>query len=363
VTGPGPYYADGSVDPAYGTPTPVSVSILSLDSYGNATHGNSSVDIAAYTAPETPGSGRLSGTVTGIDVTFGSPPITVYYDVAEPVTFVLVGGASVPTDYDASDVIAFQANAGTVDHFTMTGMPATVQTGVPFGFTVSARDYAGNVVADANVDATLSALPFEIVSGPGVDGALVPSLRNGGVFSFTGGQALFGATFYKKETIPADGFQLRQPNLNRTTDGAPRIQVVASDSDGDLMPDSWETFHFGNLLVANIGTDSDRDGMLDWREYVAGTDPTNSSSRFAVLIERGAGFPSVVHVPTFAATGIGYEGKTRYYDLLWSTDLRSGVWLTVPGQTNLPATGGSVIYTNTAESPILNFRARTWLAP
>jgi len=363
VTGAGPHYADGSVDPGYGTPTPVSVSILALDRYGNATPGDPAVDVAAYTAPGVPGSGRLTGAVAAIDMTPGSAAITVYYDVLETVTLGVAGGASVSTDYGASDTIAFQANAGTIDHFALALLPLTVRSGVPFGFFVRARDYAGNLVADAGVNTVLSALPFEIASGPGPDGVFVPSLHSGGVFTFSSGQATFIATFYRPETIPVGDFQLRQPNLNRLATGAPEIEVVGGDSDGDRMPDTWETYHFGGPLAANSRTDADLDGVLDWCEYVAGTDPTNSSSAFAVLIERAPGSTSIVHMPTLEATGTGYTGKTRYYALQQSTDLRTGIWQPVPGLTNLPATGSTVIYTNSAPSPVLNFRAQTWLTP
>jgi hypothetical protein len=50
--------------------------------------------------------------------------------------------------------------------------------------------------------------------------------------------------------------------------------VVPWDSDGDGMADDWELVKFGDL--SHDGTvDSDRDGMTDFAEYVAGTHPMN----------------------------------------------------------------------------------------
>jgi hypothetical protein len=53
--------------------------------------------------------------------------------------------------------------------------------------------------------------------------------------------------------------------------------LVQADSDGDGLPDAWETNYFGNLNAGRL-SDSDGDGQLDWQEFVAGTDPLDPSS-------------------------------------------------------------------------------------
>ncbi len=55
-----------------------------------------------------------------------------------------------------------------------------------------------------------------------------------------------------------------------------------ADTDTDAMPDYWELQHFGSLAVAGNGTDSDGDGQLDRDEYIAGMNPTDNTSYFAV---------------------------------------------------------------------------------
>jgi parallel beta-helix repeat protein len=57
------------------------------------------------------------------------------------------------------------------------------------------------------------------------------------------------------------------------------IEIIAAtvDSDGDGMPDSWETTHFGDL--GHDGTaDTDGDGLTDLQDYQNSTDPNDPDS-------------------------------------------------------------------------------------
>lgn len=51
------------------------------------------------------------------------------------------------------------------------------------------------------------------------------------------------------------------------------------DTNNNGIPDSWERRYFGSVPATHLGTiDTDHDGMSDYAEFVAGTNPTNAAS-------------------------------------------------------------------------------------
>jgi hypothetical protein len=84
------------------------------------------------------------------------------------------------------------------------------------------------------------------------------------------------------------------------------------DSNSNSIPDEWELQVFGNLTNSATG-DTDGDGLDNFGEWVAGTDPTNSTSafRFTNVVQTvGAGM--VLRWPS---------ESNRYYTLRLSTNL------------------------------------------
>lgn len=109
----------------------------------------------------------------------------------------------------------------------------------------------------------------------------------------------------------------------------------AADSDSDGLPDSWESQYFASSTAAVASEDPDNDGLSNWQEYIAGTDPTSSFS--TLLVESLQVAPS----------GTGYVVKWnsvsgRTYGVYYAPDLNTDFTLL---QDNIPATQN--VYTDT----------------
>jgi hypothetical protein len=60
---------------------------------------------------------------------------------------------------------------------------------------------------------------------------------------------------------------------------APAFLTLLTDSDADGLPDDWEnTYGFNPTNATDRTVDGDGDGMLNWQEYQAGTDPSDPLS-------------------------------------------------------------------------------------
>lgn len=69
-------------------------------------------------------------------------------------------------------------------------------------------------------------------------------------------------------------------NTDLTTD-----TITYPDSDNDGIADHYERTHFGNLSTANATTNNDSDSQTDLEEYLANTDPEDSSDYLALCID------------------------------------------------------------------------------
>ncbi len=61
------------------------------------------------------------------------------------------------------------------------------------------------------------------------------------------------------------------------------VNIAPADSDGNGLPDAWETRYFGFVGV-DPNADADGDGLSNGAEYRAGTDPTSAASVFKFIL-------------------------------------------------------------------------------
>ncbi|MBN1669649.1 MAG: tyrosine-protein phosphatase [Kiritimatiellae bacterium] len=139
---------------------------------------------------------------------------------------------------------------------------------------------------------------------------------------------------------------------------------VAEDADRDALPDAWEAIHLSDLSDPTDRSDSgdpDGDGLCNLEEYIAGTDPRQNGSWFAVDVGLVDG-RIVVSFPTVTASGAGYDGLTRHYALEQriGTD-PAAAWLAVAGYEDVPGTGMTAAYTSADAEAHACYRARVWL--
>jgi len=142
--------------------------------------------------------------------------------------------------------------------------------------------------------------------------------------------AMTGQT-YLVSLQDADG----APNLTRQYDFETRSATVAVNSDAPaatICSDEWKVYFFGSATnaAAADNADPDGDGVPNWMEFLAGTDPPQASSKLTL---GGAVGQGEVQLSWLTAPG-------RLYSVQWSGSLNGGAW------TNLTNVSGSGYATN-----------------
>jgi hypothetical protein len=130
---------------------------------------------------------------------------------------------------------------------------------------------------------------------------------------------------YSISFVNADG----APNLSVQYDFESRSAYVAvggSAPPASVCSDEWKIHFFGSLANPSAAdlADPDGDGVPNWMEYLAGTNPTDPNSRLQLsgpAIQAGKAQSQKV-IQWLTAPGKAYEVQ-------WSSSLSSGSWSTL----------------------------------
>lgn len=114
---------------------------------------------------------------------------------------------------------------------------------------------------------------------------MFPAQSHGGTITSGGGRTQVGGNGNVSSIGSPFATSTTQTGSNANLSGVIQVlykagQSQSQDSDGDLMPDQWETQNGLNPAGNDAALDPDGDGVGNLSEYVAGTNPKNSASKF-----------------------------------------------------------------------------------
>jgi subtilisin family serine protease len=161
-----------------------------------------------------------------------------------------------------------------------------------------------------------------------------------------------GAVAFAAMNFPSETVTQRVQRILANVDVVPGLEGLVHtggrlnlqrmvDTDGNGLPDWWELQYFGHLTGTDPNADPDHDGMSNFAEWIAGTNPTNAASNLRIILLSATNANAVVLGWTSVA------GKTYWVER--ATNLLTGFNSTI--LTNINATAPVNTQTDTAILP------------
>jgi hypothetical protein len=174
-----------------------------------------------------------------------------------------------------------------------------------------------------------------------------------------------GTVWFSPPILNSDGrivaFQsldsgLAAGDFNRTVDAfAGGVSVLAlADGDGDGIPDWWLEQYFDHADgqeedLSRANDDADGDGMTNYEEFLAGTDPTDTDSALTIQITTTAVSQSQVVLSWPAQAGKNYRVQFR-------DDVAAGDWQNLTTPVQVVGGQGRVTMTRTNDARVFRVR-------
>ena len=131
------------------------------------------------------------------------------------------------------------------------------------------------------------------------------------------------------------------------------LSPILADSDADGMPDGWEIkFKLDPSWAADAADDDDSDGFTNLQEYFADTNPTNFSSRLALIA--AAAQTNGLQISWIGGTGVTQVIESRR-DLISTSEPWTAFFTNTP-----PTLVTNSLFPSGASSTNMMFRIRTW---
>ena len=181
--------------------------------------------------------------------------------------------------------------------------------------------------------------------GAVLNGLYTGKLENNGenvVLSTSLGGLIFSVTYDNAAPWPAEadnsGLSLQRINFgvdvtNTTswiaappTPGGPLLED-SMDTDGDGMPDGWENLHGLNRSGHDANEDPDRDGLTDYQEFLAGTNPRDDEDNLRLQASIADPFTVLL---TFSAR------SNKTYSIVNRSTAESEDWITLLNVSSQP---------------------------
>ena len=134
---------------------------------------------------------------------------------------------------------------------------------------------------------------------------------------------------------------------------------AAAAGDADILPDDWETLIFGDLSQTPDSVNAN--GQTTLQNYVAGTNPHDTNSVFAVSVSSEGGNLKMVSFKAVRVSSIGYPNLNRHYSLEYCTNIGSGIWFGADGFTDLLGNDQVITYQILQTNNPVIYRAKVWL--